>query len=70
MVMPGDNFQGKIPQDCLSGIRCPSHHSSFLQQRKAPVALALPVAMEAGLRFAVRDSGRTVGAGVVTKVLK
>ncbi|GAX73602.1 hypothetical protein CEUSTIGMA_g1053.t1 [Chlamydomonas eustigma] len=37
---------------------------------QASVQLALPIAMEVGLRFAVRDSGRTVGAGVVTKVLK
>ena len=36
----------------------------------ATVELQLPVAMEAGLRFAIRDSGRTVGAGVVTKALK
>jgi len=36
---------------------------------RATVELSLPVAMEAGLRFAIRDSGRTVGAGVVTKVV-
>jgi elongation factor Tu len=29
-----------------------------------------PIAMEEGLRFAVREGGRTVGSGVVTKVLK
>ena len=29
-----------------------------------------PIAMEEGLRFAVREGGRTVGAGVVTKILK
>jgi len=28
------------------------------------------VAMEQGLRFAIREGGRTVGAGVVSKVLK
>ncbi|MCF6463383.1 hypothetical protein C3E90_04730, partial [Clostridium sp. Cult2] len=28
-----------------------------------------PIAMEEGLRFAIREGGRTVGAGVVTKVL-
>ena len=28
-----------------------------------------PVAMEAGLRFAVREGGRTVGSGVVTKII-
>ena len=28
-----------------------------------------PIAMEAGLRFAVREGGRTVGSGVVTEIL-
>ncbi|MDQ7857608.1 MAG: hypothetical protein QN147_10375, partial [Armatimonadota bacterium] len=28
-----------------------------------------PVALEEGLRFAIREGGRTVGAGVVTKVV-
>ncbi|WP_455570180.1 elongation factor Tu, partial [Acidithiobacillus thiooxidans] len=32
------------------------------------VALIAPIAMEEGLRFAVREGGRTVGAGVVSKV--
>ncbi|MGB3810305.1 MAG: elongation factor Tu, partial [Parvibaculum sp.] len=29
-----------------------------------------PIAMEEKLRFAIREGGRTVGAGVVSKVLK
>ncbi|RZU97772.1 elongation factor Tu-like protein, partial [Spiribacter vilamensis] len=29
-----------------------------------------PIAMEDGLRFAVREGGRTVGAGVVSKILE
>ncbi len=33
------------------------------------VALIQPVAVEEGLRFAIREGGRTVGAGVVTKVI-
>ena len=33
------------------------------------VQLIQPVAMEAGLRFAIREGGRTVGAGVVSKIL-
>jgi len=33
------------------------------------VKLIVPVAMEQGLRFAIREGGRTVGAGVVTKIL-
>ncbi|NLG83902.1 MAG: elongation factor Tu [Firmicutes bacterium] len=34
------------------------------------VELITPVAMEEGLRFAIREGGRTVGAGVVTKILE
>lgn len=34
------------------------------------VILIAPIAMEEGLRFAIREGGRTVGAGVVTKVSK
>jgi elongation factor Tu len=32
------------------------------------VKLITPVALEEGLRFAIREGGRTVGAGVVVKV--
>ena len=32
--------------------------------------LISPIAMEEGLRFAVREGGRTVGAGVVSKVIE
>ena len=35
---------------------------------KMRVKLSVPVAMEEGLRFAVREGGRTVGAGVITNV--
>jgi len=34
------------------------------------VALIQPIAMEEGLRFAIREGGRTVGAGVVAKVIE
>ena len=36
---------------------------------KLTVTLIQPIAMEDGLRFAIREGGRTVGAGVVTKIL-
>ena len=36
---------------------------------KMSVALIAPIAMEQGLRFAIREGGRTVGAGVVSKVI-
>ncbi|HET8627333.1 MAG TPA: elongation factor Tu, partial [Thermomicrobiales bacterium] len=32
------------------------------------VNLLVPVALEQGLRFAIREGGRTVGAGVVTQI--
>ena len=37
---------------------------------KMVVALINPIAMEQGLRFAIREGGRTVGAGVVAKVVE
>jgi elongation factor Tu len=35
----------------------------------AEIEIISPIAMEEGLRFAIREGGRTVGAGVVTKIL-
>jgi elongation factor Tu len=37
---------------------------------KLTVELISPIAMEEGLKFAIREGGRTVGAGVVTKILE
>jgi len=37
---------------------------------KMNVKLIVPVAMEDGMRFAIREGGHTVGAGVVTKIIK
>jgi elongation factor Tu len=37
---------------------------------KVTIQLIAPVAMDEGLRFAVREGGRTVGAGVVTKIIE
>jgi elongation factor Tu len=37
---------------------------------KMRVELSTPVALEEGVRFAIREGGRTVGAGVLTKILK
>ncbi|MBM5782034.1 MAG: elongation factor Tu [Pelagibacterales bacterium] len=37
---------------------------------KITVELISPIAMEEGLRFAIREGGRTVGAGVVSKIIK
>ena len=37
---------------------------------KMIVELGSPVALEEGVRFAIREGGRTVGAGVLTKIIK
>jgi elongation factor Tu len=37
---------------------------------KLVVQLIMPIAMDEGLRFAIREGGRTVGAGVVAKILE
>ncbi|HUX82590.1 MAG TPA: elongation factor Tu, partial [Halothiobacillus sp.] len=34
------------------------------------ISLINPIAMEDGLRFAIREGGRTVGAGVVSKIIE
>jgi elongation factor Tu len=34
------------------------------------VELINPIAMEEGLRFAIREGGKTVGSGVVAKIIK
>ena len=39
--------------------------TSYLKQ-----ALITPIAIEQGLRFAIREGGRTVGSGVVSKVIE
>ena len=42
----------------------PGDHATFT------VELIQPIAMEEGLGFAIREGGRTVGSGRVTKILK
>jgi elongation factor Tu len=37
---------------------------------RVSIELITPIAMDEGLRFAIREGGRTVGAGVVSKILK
>jgi elongation factor Tu len=37
---------------------------------KMKVSLIAPIAMDEGLKFAIREGGRTVGAGVVSKIIK
>ena len=37
---------------------------------KVTVELITPIAMDEGLKFSIREGGRTVGAGVVSKILE
>ncbi|MBF7084673.1 elongation factor Tu, partial [Desulfallas sp. Bu1-1] len=37
---------------------------------KIEIELITPIAIEEGLRFAIREGGRTVGAGVVTSIIE
>ncbi|MCP4473847.1 MAG: elongation factor Tu, partial [Gammaproteobacteria bacterium] len=37
---------------------------------KIEAELIAPIAMEAGLRFAIREGGHTVGAGVVSEIIE
>ena len=37
---------------------------------KLTVELIAPIAMDEGLKFAIREGGRTVGAGVVSKIIE
>jgi elongation factor Tu len=34
------------------------------------VSMIMPIAMEEGLRFAIREGGRTVGAGVIAEIIE
>jgi len=34
------------------------------------VTLICPIALETGLRFAIREGGRTIGSGVISKIVK
>ncbi|MBI3786150.1 MAG: elongation factor Tu, partial [Deltaproteobacteria bacterium] len=37
---------------------------------RVSIELITPIAMDEGLRFAIREGGRTVGAGVVAKIIE
>ena len=70
-------FKGYRPQfyfrttDVTGDIELPSGVDMVMpgDQVQFKVNLIQPVAMEAGLRFAIREGGRTVGAGVVSRIL-
>ena len=58
--------------DVTGGIKLPEGVEMVMPGDNATfeVDLIVPIAMEEGLRFAVREGGHTVGAGVVTKILE
>jgi elongation factor Tu len=71
-------FNGYRPQfyfrttDVTGSLELPSGTEMVMpgDNIKMTVALIAPIAMEEKLRFAIREGGRTVGAGVVTKILE
>jgi elongation factor Tu len=71
-------FQGYRPQfyfrttDVTGAIELPAGTEMVMPGDNVSVTVNLiaPIAMEEGLRFAIREGGRTVGAGVVAKVIE
>ena len=71
-------FKGYRPQfyirttDVTGAIRFPEGVEMVMpgDNIQMKVELIKPVAIEEGLRFAIREGGRTVGAGVVTRILE
>jgi elongation factor Tu len=71
-------FQGYRPQfyfrttDVTGSIKLPEGVEMVMpgDNTEMEVEMIAPIAMEEGLRFAIREGGRTVGAGRVTKILK
>ncbi len=71
-------FNGYRPQfyfrttDVTGNIKLPEGQEMVMpgDNTQFEVELIQPIAMDEGLRFAVREGGRTVGAGVVTKIVK
>ena len=71
-------FQGYRPQfyfrttDVTGAIELPAGTEMVMPGDNVSISVALiaPIAMEDGLRFAIREGGRTVGAGVVAKIIE
>lgn len=71
-------FKGYRPQfyfrttDVTGAVELPSNVEMVMpgDNIKIVVSLIVPVAMEEGVRFAIREGGRTVGAGVVAKIIE
>lgn len=71
-------FKGYKPQfymrttDVTGAVELPAGTEMIMpgDNIKLVVTLGVPIAMDEGLRFAIREGGKTVGAGVVTKILE
>src|SRR4030081_3357016 len=71
-------FKGYRPQfyfrttDVTGSVELPEGMEMVMPGDNVQMTIELipPIAMDGGLRFAIREGGRTVGAGVVTKILK
>jgi elongation factor Tu len=71
-------FQGYRPQfyirtmDITGSITLPDGMEMVMPGDNVSITVMLinPIAMEEGLRFAIREGGRTVGAGVVAKIIE
>src|SRR6266404_2900268 len=71
-------FNGYRPQfyfrttDVTGSIKLPDGQEMVMpgDNTNMEIEMGQPIAMDEGLRFAIREGGRTVGAGVVTKVIK
>ena len=71
-------FQGYRPQfyfrttDVTGAVELPAGTEMVMPGDNVSVTVSLiaPIAMEEGLRFAIREGGRTVGAGVVAKIVE
>ena len=71
-------FKGYRPQfyfrttDVTGAVELPKDKEMVMPGDNVSITVKLiaPIAMEEGLRFAIREGGRTVGAGRVTKILK
>ena len=71
-------FQGYRPQfyfrttDVTGSVELPAGTEMVMPGDNVSIEVSLiaPIAMEEGLRFAIREGGRTVGAGVVAKIIE
>jgi elongation factor Tu len=71
-------FKGYRPQfyfrttDVTGAVELPANTEMVMPGDNIPMKVELisPIAMEEGLRFAIREGGRTVGAGVVAKIIQ